>query len=313
MKKKLIVSKFDDDTRIDRWLKRRFSSLNQAFIQNKLRRGLIRVNEKKVKANYKLIANEIISIREYSEKKYPDLVKLVNNKIIPEEVKLKFKNSLIYECNEFLIINKWSGISTQGISKIEISINDLIKSISDNYNLVHRLDKETSGLLIIAKNYQATKLFGKLFREKLIEKIYIAACQGIPKNLKSVVKLDINKKNNHNYSTQTITKYVVIAKSKKISLNAFKPLTGKTHQLRIVSKYINCPIIGDSIYNKSNNYKKEKLKLNAHYLKFNFNDQEYEFKSTLPTHFINFMKKNDLSLFLHEKTKKYIKVFLILS
>ena len=126
----------------------------------------------------------------------------------------------------------------------------------------------------------------------------------MPRNLNSIVKLKIKNKINSN--VKTITKYKVIKKRNKISLNLYKPFTGKTHQLRIVSKYLNCPIIGDKKYNVNNKYKFEKLKLHAYYIKFQFNDQDYEFKSILPNHFLNFMKKNNL----YTKLDKYINDFL---
>ena len=74
----------------------------------------------------------------------------------------------------------------------------------------------------------------------------------------------------------------------------FKPLTGKTHQLRIVSKNLSCPIIGDIKYNHQSKFKKEILKLNAHMLKFSINNKYYEFSSQLPKDFLNFIKKNKL-------------------
>ena len=304
MIKNIIVKKFDGDTRVDRWLKRQFTSLSQNFIEKNLRKGIITVNKKKIKSSYKVEVGEIINIYGYSKTKYFNLTKKINKKTLPAHLLEEFKKSIVYQNSNFIIINKWTGISTQGVSKIEISIDDIIKNLSKHYNLVHRLDKDTSGLLIIAKNLKATKLFAKLFKEQAINKIYVSLCQGIPKNLNSIVKLQIKNKINNN--VKTITKYKVIKKRNKISLNLFKPFTGKTHQLRIVSKYLNCPIIGDSKYNFNNKYKLEKLKLNAHYLKFDFNGQEYEFNSILPSHFIKFMKKNSLYIELN----KYINDFL---
>ena len=75
----------------------------------------------------------------------------------------KFKKSIIYENNDFLIIDKWSGLASQAGSKVNVSIDDIIKNISPCYNLVHRLDKDTSGLMIIGKNLIATKNISKLF------------------------------------------------------------------------------------------------------------------------------------------------------
>ena len=130
IKKNLKVDESNDDTRIDKWLKRKFSSLNQSFIQNQLRRSLIKVNDKKVKASLKVLANDIVSIYQFSEKKYSNPLKEKNTKTIPNQLIKQFKDSVIYECENFLILNKWSGIATQGVSKIAISVDDIIKKFS---------------------------------------------------------------------------------------------------------------------------------------------------------------------------------------
>ena len=134
----------DEGTRIDRWLKRNFSYLNQNFIERNLRKGIIKINHSKVKANYKVEKNDIVKIYNYSEDNYRHILKkLIHNKI-PKDLKKKFDKSIIFENKDFIVINKWSDISTQGGSEKYISIDDIIKTISRSYNLVHRLDKETS-------------------------------------------------------------------------------------------------------------------------------------------------------------------------
>ena len=303
-KKKLLVSDVDDNTRIDKWLKRKFSLLTQSYIENKLRRGFIRVNENKIKSNYKVIAGDVISILRYSEEIFKKVKK--NKKSISKKLLDNFKNSIIYQSSDFIIINKWSGIFSQAGTNTNISIDDIIKNISNNYSIVHRLDKDTTGLMIIAKNYKSARLFGNLFKNHEIEKKYIAVCQGIPKNLSSIVNLEIEKKKS---LVTTVTEYKVIMKLNKTSLILYKPTTGKTHQLRIVSEYLNCPIIGDLKYNKNNNYKQEKLMLNAHYLKFIFKNHKYEFKSKIPNNFIKFIKKNNSSSQIEKKIEDSLKAF----
>ncbi len=309
MLKNIKVTTLDDETRIDRWLKRHFTSLSQNFIEKNLRKGIIKVNDNKIKSNYIVIAGDTINIYGFLEKNYSSSNIIHKYKILPAEILKEFNKSIIYQNSDFIIINKWTGISTQEGSKNQISIDDIIKNLSKHYNLVHRLDKETSGLLIIAKNLKATRLFGKLLKEQKIDKIYISLCHGIPKNLNSTVKLKIKDKKNVNNNIQTITKYKVIKTQNKISLNLFKPLTGKKHQLRIVSKYLNCPIVGDRKYNIGNNYYSEKLKLNACYIKFNFKGQEFEFQSTLPSHFLDFMKKNKLNFKLNKYINNFSQIF----
>ena len=305
MIKNFKVQEKDEETRIDRWLKRNFSSLNQNFIERNLRKGLIKINHSKVKANYKVMNNDIVNIFNYSKENYRHIVKeLIHNKI-PIDINKKFDRSIIFENKDFIVINKWSDIATQGGSIKNISIDDIIKKISRNYNLVHRLDKETSGLLLIAKNLKITKIFGKLFKEQKIKKIYVAICQGVPKNLNSEVKLRIASKKNLSKSSQSVTKYKVLKNKNKLSIILFRPLTGKTHQLRIVSKHLNCPIIGDMKYSKQKKYNSEKLKLNAFFLQFVINNNEYEFKSKLPNHFDEFLYKNEINPIL-DKNLSYL-------
>ena len=293
MLKKIKIIKDFEDVRLDRWLKKRFK-LTQSYIEKKLRKGLIKVNNKKIKASQKVFSGDIIYIENFSEKNFENIKVKKNIKNISSEIINRFKSSILYENKDFMVINKWNDIATQGGSKINISINEIIKFMSDAYNLVHRLDKDTSGLLIISKNYKSSKIFGKIFKEQQIEKNYLAICQGIPKNLDSNLKLKIIDKKNPNKFSYSNTKYKVLIKKNKISIVLFTPITGKTHQLRIASKKLGCPIVGDKKYNINIKNTKEKLKLNASRLKFNFKNKEYIFTSNLPIHFNDYIKNNEI-------------------
>ena len=293
MKKFIIDSDDYINLRLDKWLKKNFSSLSQSFIEKNIRKGNIKVNLLKKKSNYKLKRKDQIIIYNYSLEGYSNIKIKKSEKVISSKYLKLFESSKVYENNDFIILNKWTGIATQGGSKINISIDEIIKSISDKYNLVHRLDRETSGLLIISKNYSSTKVFGKLFKERLVEKIYIAICQGNPKNKESLVNLSVKDKKDETRSLDTLTSYKVIETQNKLSNIIFFPKTGRTHQIRIVAKHIGTPIIGDTKYNRQDKYKFEKLKLNAYFLKFIFNENKYEFFSELPNHFNEFLKKNN--------------------
>ena len=294
MKKFLIENIDDQDTRIDKWLKKNFSSLNQSFIEKNLRKENIKVNNCKVVSKYKLQKKDIIIIYNFSEETYYHQLRYLKKFIVPKKYNKLFQSSIIYQNDDFLILDKWTGIATQGGSKINISIDHIIKNISNKYNLVHRLDRETSGLLIIAKNLKFTKYFGKLFKEHLISKIYIAICQGHPINNESEINISISDKKDQRKKSNSVTKYKVFQTKNKLSNIIFAPKTGKTHQIRIVAKYLGCPIVGDTKYNKQTKYNFEKLKLNAHILKFTIENHKYEFISKLPGHFNNFFKKNNL-------------------
>ena len=160
------------------------------------------------------------------------------------------------------------------------------------YKLVHRLDKETSGLLIVSKNKNSAKNFGYLFKNKLIEKTYLAICEGKPYRNESSIELDI--KNKLEKIQKTKTYYKLLHNNNNLSLILFKPLTGKTHQLRIVSKNLSCPIVGDEKYNYQSKFSREILKLNAYCLKFSLDNKNYKFFSDLSDDFKFFIKKYKL-------------------
>jgi len=306
LKKLFIVNSDYHETRIDRWLKNNFSTLNQSFIEKNLRKGNIKVNDSKIAAKYTLHHKDKIIIFNYSEETYGHIPKLGNKTIIPSKYLELFKSSILFEHKDFLILDKWTGIATQEGSKINISIDNIIKHFSDKYNLVHRLDRETSGLLIIAKNRQSTKFFGKLFKEHKISKVYLAICHGHPKNPESEINLSIAAKNKNNKRSNSITRYKVLQTKNKLSKILFAPKTGKTHQIRIVSQHLGCPIVGDTKYNKQNKYNFEKLKLNALMLQFYMNDNKYEFISKLPTDFLNFFRNNNLKLVSGKELKTFL-------
>jgi 23S rRNA pseudouridine955/2504/2580 synthase len=294
LKKNFITQSDNFDIRLDKWLRSNFSSLNQSFIEKNIRKGNIKVNNKKVTSKYKLQIKDEVIIFNYSKEIYLHQKEKLAIKKIPSKYNELFNSNIVYQDDNFIILNKWTGIATQGGSKINISIDDIIKNISNKYNLVHRLDRETSGILIIAKDMETTKYFGKLFREHLIKKIYVAICQGSPKNQESEINLSIPDKRDSSKVSKSITSYKVYQTNNNLSNIIFLPKTGKTHQIRIVAKHLGCPIVGDSKYNIQNKYNFEKLKLNAHILNFTFNNKDYEFISKLPDHFTKLIKKNDL-------------------
>ena len=289
MIKIFIIDKNSADQRLDRFLKRNFDNLSQSFIEKNLRKKNILLNQHFTKSNRIIKADDKITIKNFSNEIYE---KFENKKSIPNINKSHikdFKQSILYEDDNFLIMDKWSGIAAQGGTNISISIDTIIKNISENYNLVHRLDKETSGLMIIAKNLRYTRFFGKLFKSQKLKKTYLAICDGVPKIKESYVDLDINS--NINYKViQTKTFYKVLLYNNKTSLIKFEPKTGKKHQLRIVAKNLGCPIVGDKKYNLNETKKEENLKLNAFMLEFNIDDNKFKVTSALPKNFTEYLK-----------------------
>ncbi len=303
IKKIKITKKFD--VRLDKYLKNLYSSLTQSFIEKNIRKKNILINNHRTKSNYLIKHNDNLTILNFHEKLYKNKIIFKKNILISDKDLANFKKSIIFQNNNFLLLNKWAEIATQGGSKINISIDHFIKKINSNYRLVHRLDKETTGLLIIAKNLNYAKYFSMLFKQKKINKFYIALCEGSPKN--DISQIDLQIKNKKQKVENTLTKYKLFNKKNGISQILYNPKTGKTHQLRIVSKNLGCPIIGDNKYNNSSKFKKEKLMLHAYSLKFTIENQNYEFVANLPNHFLNFLKYNKLKI--TSNYQKYLDTF----
>ena len=293
MIKKIKIIKDSENQRLDKFLKKSFSSLTQSFIEKNLRKKNILVNDKTAKSNCIVKKNDLIKIKNFNENTYQKFIIKKPEKKINKILKKNFENSILYENENFLVIDKWFGIATQGGTNINISIDTIIKSISPNYNLVHRLDKETTGLLIIAKNLKYTKIFGDLFKTQKLKKIYLALCTGKPRMKESFVDLLINSKDKTK-KIKTNTFYKLISNNQKNSLIQFEPKTGKKHQLRLVAKNLGCPIVGDLKYNLNKSKQKENLKLNAFKLEFVIGKDKYSFKSRLPKDFVDFLISNKI-------------------
>ena len=296
MIKKIKIISDSENQRLDKFLKKSFSSLTQSFIEKNLRKKNILVNNKTSKAKYLINKDDLIIIKNFSKEIYADNKIKKTNKKIDSYLIQNFEKSILHENSNFIVIDKWSGISTQGGTNITISIDTIIKNISSNYNLVHRLDRETSGLLLIAKNLKYTKIFGKLFKLQKIKKIYFALCEGKPKLKESYVDLSIKDKDKNN-NVKTKTYYRVISYNNKTSLIQFEPKTGKKHQLRIVAKNLGCPIVGDKKYNLNQSTTQENLKLNAHKLEFDIENITFNYKSKLPKDFTDYIKNKQINYF----------------
>ena len=283
------------DQRVDKFLKRQFVNLTQSFIEKNLRKKNILLNNYPFKSNYIVKIDDIITIKNFSDEVYQKFKKNKSEIQISTNYKNKFNRSITYENENFLVIDKWSGIASQGGTSILMSIDKIIKSISIDYNLVHRLDKETSGLMIIAKNLKYTKLFGQLFKSQKLMKTYLAICNGRPKLRESYVDLNIDS-TNKSKPIATKTFYRVLSYNQKACLIKFVPKTGKKHQLRIVAKNLGSPIVGDLKYNLNNNNKNENLKLNAFKLQFNIGDDEFNIQSELPKDFTDYLFSKNIKV-----------------
>ena len=284
------VSDEYSNVRLDKWIKIIYSAFRQNDIEIALRKKKIKVNEKKIKSNHRIQIDDQISISsEYrnlkKEKKYH----------FNRNSKKEIDEMIIYQDDELLILNKPPGIAVQGGTKIKKSIDTLLKSSfkSVKTRLVHRLDKDTSGILIIALNRQIADHMSYLFREKEITKNYWALNVGKLKIGKGTINKEIKKKNSKTYY-KALTEYNNYMKiNNNLNFIIFKPITGRNHQIRIHSRELGIPILGDKRY--GNVEDSEKLHLHSRSVEFcHPNGNKMFFEAELPKHMREKWKKYDL-------------------
>ena len=284
--------------RLDRWIKNNIGKYPQSLLEKSIRKGKIKLNKKKTNSSYKLKIGDEVSFYNfnYEYKKIKTIKYTPSKKNLDENEK-----SLIEDNDDFIVINKKAGVSVQGGTK---SKNNLI-DIFSNSNLfkdtkpysVHRLDKETSGVMIIAKNYNSAKLLTSLFRLRKVHKTYLAICHGVFKNKKGEIRGNLVKyEKEKKISELAITNYNVISSNNFFSFLELKPITGRKHQLRKQLSFMGNPIVGDVKYNiiKSKNKDQKKLMLHSYKIKFLINNKKFNFKAKLPDYFNDYLNKKRL-------------------
>ena len=242
-----------EGVRLDNCLISKLKGLPRAKIYSIIRKGEVRVNKSRSKPSYRLQINDIIRIPPYT-------VKPKINKKASDINKDKIIHSIIRVEKDFLILNKPAGIACHGGSGISLGLIETIRQLDKNYReaqLVHRIDKDTSGCLVVALKKQILREFHKEIRDKHVDKIYSAVVKGKwPKNLNKIQLslkkeslksgerfVQVNKKGKFSE-----TEFELISSGKSNSLVKAKIITGRTHQIRVHSKYKGHPIVGDTKY-----------------------------------------------------------------
>ena len=300
MKKTYMVIQSDNEMRIDRWLRKTLGNMPQGLIEKSLRSGKIKINKKRIKSSYNIKINDLIEVYDL---KFKPLAKTKNIKYQPSKSTIKSNEDLIIDNNDdFLVINKKSGISVQGGTKSKRNLIDIFSKSEIFKNSkpfsVHRLDKDTSGIFIIAKNRETAQLFTSLFRLRKVHKIYLAICHGEILKRKGEWNDDlIRYEKNKPIAEKAKTFYEVLDQNSLCTLIKMKPITGRKHQLRKQLYSIGHPIYGDQKYNLGNKFKgiNKNLMLHSYQIKFIINNNKYSYKALLPDHFKKFLKSKRLS------------------
>ncbi len=256
-------------SRLDKFLFQYLESIPLSLIQKLIRKNEIKINNKRSKANSNLNKDDIIFI----------YYKFEFNKDFKTTLKLSKKTEkilsdrIVYENHDFIIINKLKGYSVQRGTKVNTSLKDYYESLlMTDLFIVHRLDKDTTGLMIFAKNRLSASKISKLFLSKNIHKFYVAVTNN---SFKKPSGFLINT-NSQNKQLNLLYRKIHIKNFENTYL--IKLLTGKKHQIRLQFFLNKNPIKGDNKFSKNN---KSKLLLSSFSLNFIYENKFYKFKLDL--------------------------------
>ena len=286
--------------RIDRWIRFKFGKIPQGLIEKYLRSGKIKLNKKKIKSSQKISTKDNIDLFNIE---FKETIVQKKIKFKPSKEVIKSNEDQIIDNNEnFIVLNKSSGISVQGGTKSKKNLVDIF-SKSEIFQgtkpfSVHRLDKDTSGVFIMAKNRESAQLLTSLFRLRKVHKTYLAICHGeLVKDSgewnDDLIRYDGEKK----IIEKAKTLYKVLDKNSEASLVELKPITGRKHQLRKQLYALGQPIFGDIKYKLSNSSRglNKNLMLHSYQIKFIINNVKHTYTALLPDYFRNLLKTKRLS------------------
>lgn len=315
----LEVGSEETDQRLDRFLRRRFPHLTQGAIEKMCRKGDIRVEGVKCKSNTRVLEGQSVRMPPLPSHTFKQAPKAP----ISEADRRMMQSLVLYKDNDIIVINKPHGLAVQGGSKTTKHIDGLSEALCFDRDtkplLVHRLDRDTSGVLVMGRHPQAAARLAKLFQSKYIEKVYWALVAGVPSRREGRIRFGLvkarhgeegmgekmhpihpNEVDETRGAKHATTDYMVLeVAGQRLCWLAMSPQTGRTHQLRAHSSALGHPIIGDGKYGGSGVENKgdgwgagiggemsKNMHLHARMLRFEhpMTGREVEFKAPLPKH-----------------------------
>ncbi|TQV83745.1 RluA family pseudouridine synthase [Denitrobaculum tricleocarpae] len=263
------VSSEESGDRLDRWLKRRYADVTQGQVEKLLRTGQVRLDGKRAKSSARVEAGQVVRVPPLAAGpgRSPEAGARAVRKTAASSKDIKaLQDAVIFKDDWVLAINKPSGLAVQGGTgqsrHVDAMLDGLIFDRKDRPKLVHRLDRDTSGVLLLARTGAAARDLTAAFRGKDARKIYWAVVVGKPPKARGVIDMSLGKAASEGgmekvaalgpAGKRALTLYQTIAtgkgKSRGLTWLALMPLTGRTHQLRVHCAEMGMPIVGDGKY-----------------------------------------------------------------
>lgn len=259
------VLSVDDGQRMDRWAKKHLD-VPYVALHKMLRKGLIRVDGKKIEPDAKLKAGQVVSVKDPASSIQDSGEKEIRKAeaLMPDAKTIaEVRSWVLYKDKDMLIINKPYGLAVQGGSGVKKHLDMYLPALQYEKDappkLVHRLDRDTSGVLVLARTREAAAQLQKGFANKRLKKTYLALVVGVPKlyagEIVSRMEKSLRGKDSREVvasgkdGKKAVTRYKVReAMARKFALMELEPVTGRTHQLRVHMAELHCPILGDGKY-----------------------------------------------------------------
>lgn len=302
--KEIAVAVDEGDIRLDRWFRRHFPNLAHGRLQKLLRTGQIRIDGKRAEANARLNAGQIVRVPPLGamgEAAAPRHERPVS----PRDAEDLLKR-VLYRDAHVLVLNKPYGLAVQGGSKTPHHLDAMLDALrldgKERPRLVHRLDRDTTGALVLARSSKAARALTAAFRGRDVRKLYVALTLGVPRPGDGTIDLPLSKRVgrpgqgeermavDHKEGQQARTRFRVVDQAgDRFALLALEPLTGRTHQLRVHCAEMGTPIVGDRKYGSDADEPPEfggKLHLHAFMVQFpGINGAPVRVRAPLPEHF----------------------------